>query len=71
MIHTIVQVIAQNLEHKPMIIRTLISYKCLSLKSKFLSKNVINLSRRNIFSPEISLLSKNLKFVLAAKTRKI
>ena len=33
------------------------------LEAKFVSKNVINLSRRNLASVEISLLSKGLKFV--------
>ena len=33
------------------------------LEGKFVSKNVINLSRRNLSSAEISLLSKGLKFV--------
>ena len=36
------------------------------LKGKFDSKNFINLSRRNISSAEISLLSEGLKFVLTA-----
>ena len=33
------------------------------LEGKFISKNVINLSRRNLSSAEIPLLSKGLKFV--------
>ena len=33
------------------------------LEGKFVIKNVINLSRRNLSSEEISLLSKGLKFV--------
>ena len=33
------------------------------LEGKFVSKNVINLSRRNLSASEISLLSKSLKFV--------
>ena len=33
------------------------------LEGKFVSKNVINLSRRNLSSVEIPLLSKGLKFV--------
>ena len=33
------------------------------LEGKFVSKNVINLSRRNLSSAEIPLLSKGLKFV--------
>ena len=36
------------------------------LEGKFVSKNVINLSRRNLSSAEISLLSKGLKFVPTA-----
>ena len=36
------------------------------LEGKFVSKNVINLSRRNLFASEISLLSKGLKFVPTA-----
>ena len=36
------------------------------LEGKFVSKNVINLSRRNISRSEISLLSKGLKFVPSA-----
>ena len=36
------------------------------LEGKFVSKNVINLSRRNLSASEISLLSKGLKFVPAA-----
>ena len=36
------------------------------LEGKFASKNVINLSRRNLSSAEISLLSKGLKFVPTA-----
>ena len=36
------------------------------LEGKFVSKNVINLSRRNLSSVEISLLSKGLKFVATA-----
>ena len=38
-------------------------YKGLRLGGKFVSKNIFNLSRRNLFPPEISLLSKGLKFV--------
>ena len=38
-------------------------YKGLSLEGKFISKNFFNLSRRNLSSPEISLLCKGLKFV--------
>ena len=37
------------------------------LEGKFVSKNVINLSRRNLSSAEVSLLSKGLRFVLIAK----
>ena len=36
------------------------------LESKFVSSNVINLSRRNLSEAEISLLSKGLKFVPTA-----
>ena len=36
------------------------------LEDKLVSKNVISLSRRNLSSAEISLLSKGLKFVLTA-----
>ena len=36
------------------------------LDGKFVSKNVINLSRRNLSSAEISLLSRGLKFVPTA-----
>ena len=36
------------------------------LEGKFVSKNVINLSRRNLSASEISLLSKGLKFVPTA-----
>ena len=35
-------------------------------ESKFVSKNVINLSRRNLSSAEISLLSKGLKYFPSA-----
>ena len=38
-------------------------YKGLRLEGKFVSKNVFNLSRKNLHTPEISLLSKGLKFV--------
>ena len=43
-----------------------LSYKGLRWESKFVSKNVINLSRRNQFLPEFSLLSKGLKFMPSA-----
>ena len=36
------------------------------LEGKFVSKNVINLSRRNLYASETSLLSKGLKFVPTA-----
>ena len=36
------------------------------LEGKFVSKNVINLSRRYLSTPEVSLLSKGLKFVPGA-----
>ena len=38
-------------------------YKGLRLEGEFVSKNVINLSRRNLSPLEVSLLSKSLKFV--------
>ena len=41
-------------------------YKGLGLEGKFVSKNVFNLPRRNLSPPEISLLSKGLKFVSSA-----
>ena len=41
-------------------------YKGLRLEDKFASKNSFNLSRRNLYSPEISLLSRGLKFVPSA-----
>ena len=41
-------------------------YRGNRLESKFVSKNVINLSRRNPSSAEISFLSKGLKFVPTA-----
>ena len=41
-------------------------YKRLRLEGKFASKNVFKLSRRNLSPPEISLLSKSLKFVPSA-----
>ena len=37
------------------------------LEGKFVSKNVINISRRNLSAPEVLLLSKGLKFVPTAK----
>ena len=40
------------------------------LEGKFASKNVINLSRRNLSSAESSLLSKGLKFVPTAKLKR-
>ena len=40
------------------------------IEGKFVSKNVINLSRRNFPVLEISLLSKGLKFVPTANTKK-
>ena len=36
------------------------------LEGKFVSKNLINLSRRNLSASEISLLSKGLKFIPTA-----
>ena len=44
----------------------ILSYKGLRWESKFVSKNVINLSRRNQFLPEFSLLSTGLKFMPSA-----
>ena len=38
------------------------------LKSKFVSKNVVNLSKRNLFNSEISLLFKGLKLILTSNT---
>ena len=43
-----------------------LSYKGLRWESKFVGKNVINLSRRNQFLPEFSLLSTGLKFMPSA-----
>ena len=40
--------------------------KIRGLEGKFVSKNVINLSRRSLSTPEISLLSKGLKFASSA-----
>ena len=42
------------------------TYKGVRLEDKFVSSNVINLSRRNLSVAEISLLSKGLKFVPTA-----
>ena len=42
------------------------TYKGERLEGKFVSSNVINLSRRNLFEDEISLLSKGLKLVPTA-----
>lgn len=42
------------------------SHKGVRLKGKFISKNVINLSRRNLSVAEISLLSKGLNLVPTA-----
>ena len=41
-------------------------YKGKRLKGKFVSNNVINVSRRNLSESEISILSKGLKFVPTA-----
>ena len=38
------------------------------LKGKFLSKNVVNLSKRKLSKSEISLLSKGLKFIPTSNT---
>ena len=43
-----------------------IAFKRKRLEGKFVSSNVINLSRRNLSEAEISLLSKGLKFVPTA-----
>ena len=40
-------------------------------EGKFVSKNIINLSRRNLSSMEISLLSKGLKFVPNANKKEL
>ena len=42
------------------------SYKGLRLEGKFVSKNIINLARRNLYPPGISLLFKGLEFVPSA-----
>ena len=42
------------------------TYKGERLEGKFVSSNVINLSRRNLSQAEICLLSKGLKFVPTA-----
>ena len=47
-------------------INNIATYKGESLEGKFVTSNVINLSRRNLCEAEISLLSKGLKFVLTA-----
>ena len=47
-------------------INNIATYKGERLESKFVSSNVINLSRRNLSEAEISLLSKGLKFVPTA-----
>ena len=47
-------------------INTIATYKRERLEGKFVSSNVINLSRRNLSEAEISLLSKGLKFVPTA-----
>ena len=44
-------------------INNIATYKGERLECKFVSSNVINLSRRNLSEAEISLLSKGLKFV--------
>ena len=44
----------------------IVSQMGVRLKCKFVSKNVINLSRRNLSTSEILLLSKGLKFVHTA-----
>ena len=47
-------------------INHVVTYKGERLEGKFVSSNVINLSRRNLSEAEISLLSKGLKFVPTA-----
>ena len=47
-------------------INNIATYKGERLEGKFVSSNVINLSRRNLSEAEISLLSKGLKFVPTA-----
>ena len=47
-------------------INNIATYKGERLEGKFVSSNVINLSRRNLSEAEISPLSKGLKFVLTA-----
>ena len=47
-------------------INNIATYKGERLESKFVSSNVINLSRRNLSEAEISFLSKGLKFVPTA-----
>ena len=44
-------------------------YKGERLEGKFVSSNVINVSRRNISESETSLLSKGLKFVPTANKK--
>ena len=47
-------------------INNIATYKGERLEGKFVSSNVINLSRRDLSEAEISLLSKGLKFVPTA-----
>ena len=47
-------------------VNNIATYKGERLEGKFVSSNVINLSRRNLSEAEISLLSKGLKFVPTA-----
>ena len=49
-------------------INNIATYKAERLQGKFVSSNVINLSRRNLSEAEISLLSKGFKFVPIANT---
>ena len=53
-------------KHDNVNINNIAKYKGERLESKFVSSNVINLSRRNLSEAEISLLSKGLKFVPTA-----
>ena len=51
---------------KLLIFNNIATFKGERLEGKFVSGNVINLSRRNLSEAEISLLSKGLKFVSTA-----
>ena len=60
MIHLIVQTGKQISYHQEI---NTSSYKGVRLQGKFITKNIINLSRRNLSASEISLSSKGLKIV--------